>query len=448
MQHSSPALHDILASLYHPKLKTIDLSLGRVERFLTLLGNPEQHLPPVIHIAGTNGKGSLVANLRAMYEAAGKRVHAYISPHLVKFNERITLAGQEISDDALLELLREVQKASEQEPVTFFEATTAAALLAFARAPADAVLLETGMGGRLDATNVIARPALTAITPVSIDHAEYLGDTLGAIAGEKAGIIKPAVPCVIGPQLPEAQAVLERIASERAAPFFLYGREWSVEPDNGGQAFCYRSAGQVIAMPPPALPGVHQWWNAATALACMEMLSRHAPSLAVPEAAQREGIASARWPARLQRLQQGPLVELAASYSPHTQLWLDGGHNPSAGQALAEWLKHQKQQQPALRILLLCGMVKGKDSMQFLAPLAPWVENLAAITIPDEALSQPADAIEIAARQVGIPAFSAPSVQQAAARLLENPSSSAEASTLLLICGSLYLAGKILENHC
>src|SRR5579863_7977100 len=299
-EHTSeqaPATDRVLERLskLHPKL--IDLSLDRTWRLLERLGHPELKVPPVVHVAGTNGKGSVIAYLRAMLEAAGYRVHAYISPHLVRFHERIRLAGSLIGEDQLLDLLEECERVNGGEPITFFEITTAAAFLAFARAPADILLLETGLGGRLDATNVLARPAVTAITPVSLDHQRFLGDTVAAIAGEKAGILKPGRPAILAPQLPEAQAVIERRASALGAPLFRYGGEWRVGPMGAG----LRYEGQrwpALDLPPPGLLGRHQYDNAGTALACLDRLDGFALS---PQALAR-GLREVTWPARLEHL--------------------------------------------------------------------------------------------------------------------------------------------------
>ncbi len=416
-----PDIAALLSTLYHPGLKTIEPGLERMERLLAALGNPHLRLPPVIHIAGTNGKGSLVACLHAIYMAAGQRVHRYISPHLVRFNERITLAGEAIDDDRLLALLQQVKAHTVTHPATFFETTTACAFLAFAQTPADVVLLEVGMGGRQDATTMVPAPLLTAITPISLDHTEYLGDTLQKIAYEKAGILKPGVPCVVGPQAPEAMAEIIRVAEDIGTPLFIHGRDWRAE--NG----VYESATHRLPYT-PSLPGAHQYVNAATAIACMEALQ-----WPVAEQHVQTGIRTATWPARLQHLHGA----LAQSLPPSWDLWLDGGHNPAAGHILASWAAEQSDRP----LILICGMVKGKDTAGFLAPLAPHAHALITLTIPDEPTSQPAEDIAHAARSVGL--------NPQCAHTVETAFTFAKASTQIparvLICGSLYLAGKMLE---
>ncbi len=339
----------------HPKL--IDLSLGRVERLLAALGNPQDRLPPVVHVAGTNGKGSTVATLRACLEAGGWRVHAYISPHLVRFHERIRLAGELIEEEALLALLEECERANRGEPITYFEITTAAAFLAFSRTPADIVLLETGLGGRLDATNVVRRPAATAITPISLDHQAFLGDTIAAIAGEKAGILKSGAPAIIGPQMPEAAAVFAAHAAAVGAPLLRFGQEWRCTATGDGMR--YEGPGWRYDLPLPSLPGAHQIINAGTAIACLEQLT----GFQIAGEAIARGLRRIDWPARLQRLTHGPLVEMLPEGS---ELWLDGGHNPGAGAALAAMAAgwHDRP------LDLVVGMLNTKDAAGFLAPLA------------------------------------------------------------------------------
>ncbi len=337
----------------HPKL--IDLSLGRIERLLAALGNPQDALPPVVHVAGTNGKGSTVATLRACLEAAGYRVHAYTSPHLVRFHERIRLAGRLIDEDALLALLEECERVNGGTPITYFEITTAAALLAFARNPADIVLLETGLGGRLDATNVIQRPAATAITPISLDHQAFLGDTIAAIAGEKAGILKPGAPAVVAPQPPEAEAVIEARAAGLDAPLLRWRREWRCEA--AGDGMRYAGPRWRLDLPLPSLAGAHQIVNAGTAIACLEALAE----FSLPPEAIAAGLRHIEWPARLQRLGRGPLVAMLPA---GWELWLDGGHNPGAGAVLAAAVALWRDRP----LHLIVGMLNTKDAAGFLAP--------------------------------------------------------------------------------
>src|SRR5690606_9871565 len=284
----------------HPKI--IDLSLGRVERLLAALGHPELALPPVIHVAGTNGKGSTIAMIRAGLESGGSRVHVYTSPHLARFHERIRLAGELIAEDRLIDLLERCEEANGGEPITYFEITTCAAFLAFAEEPADALLLEVGLGGRLDATNVVPEPRLSVITPISVDHQQYLGDTLAEIAGEKAGILRRGVPCVVGPQEDEALAAIEARAEALGAPLLLAGRDWTVWEEHGRVAF--QDEGGLLDLPPPALLGAHQVTNAGMAVAALR-------ALGAGDAACQAALRDAVWPARMQRLRHGPLIEAA-----------------------------------------------------------------------------------------------------------------------------------------
>jgi dihydrofolate synthase/folylpolyglutamate synthase len=415
----------------HPKV--IDLSLGRIERLLHRLGDPHLKLAPVVHVAGTNGKGSVVAFLRAALEASGRRVHVYTSPHLVRFNERIRVAGRIIGDDELSALLEECESANGGEPITFFEITTAAAFLAFARAHADVVLLETGLGGRLDATNLIPRPAACAITPVSMDHQFYLGDTLGLIAGEKAGILKARVPCAVSAQRPEAWRAIEARANAVGAPLFLEGRDWTMTRHN--DRLDYADGEGRLALPVPALPGQHQTGNGGTAVAVLRRLS-HA-GIRVAEAAVAEGLRRVEWPARLQRLARGPLVE---ALPPGWELWLDGGHNPAAGEALAVEAAHWARERP---LHLVFGMINTKNIAGFLAPLTPFVRSAHALVIPNEVNAVPAETLVAAARGLGLAAEIAPGVAAAIEALAEHASGPAR----VLICGSLYLAGTVLADN-
>jgi len=414
-------------SRLHPKL--IDLSLGRIERLLKALGNPHEKLPPVIHVAGTNGKGSTIATLRACLEAGGYRVHAFTSPHLVRFHERIRLAGRLIEENALVTLLEECERANGGEPITFFEITNAAAFLAFARVPADVVLLEVGLGGRLDSTNVVHRPAVTAITPISLDHQALLGDTIAQIAGEKAGILKPGVPAVVGPQPEEAEAVIEACAIELETPLSRWQHEWRCDAADDGMRF----AGErwQLDLPKPSLAGAHQIANAGAAIACLQ----HLRDLRVSAEAIAAGLRQIEWPARLQRLTRGPLVEMMPA---GWELWLDGGHNPGAGAVLAQFVPGWRDRP----LYLVVGMLNTKDSAGFLRPLAPHAKALAAVTIPGEQNPLPAEAIAEAARSVGLPATTAPSVEAA----LRDISSNSPAGRML-ICGSLHFAGTVLAAN-
>jgi dihydrofolate synthase/folylpolyglutamate synthase len=415
----------------HPKV--IDLSLGRIERLLGRLGDPHLALAPVVHVAGTNGKGSTLAFLRAALEAAGRRVHVYTSPHLVRFNERIRVGGTIIGDGELSALLEECEAANGGEPITFFEITTAAAFLAFARAPADVVLLETGLGGRLDATNLIPRPAACAITPVSMDHQFYLGDTLARIAGEKAGILKTGTSCAVAAQKPKALAAIEARARAVGADLFLERRDWNIAQRENGLG--YADGEGYLMLPFPALPGAHQTGNAGLAVAVLRLLARS--GITVPESAVARGLTGAEWPARLQRLSRGPLVE---ALPRDWELWLDGGHNPAAGEALAAQAARWAEARP---VHLVFGMINTKDIAGFLAPLAPHVRSLHALTIPNEVNAVPAETLVEAARGLGIPAATAPDARTAIEALAAKEPKPAR----VLICGSLYLAGTILAEN-
>lgn len=413
------AIEQFLNRLHHPALAQIDLKLDRMVRLLSMLGNPQKKLPPIIHVAGTNGKGSLIAYLKAIFEAAGLRVHVYTSPHLVEFRERIVLNGKMIENAQVQQLATHVARMLEQQPATFFEATTALAFLAFAQKQADVLLLEVGVGGRLDATNVIDKPILTAITPVAMDHMEYLGDTIEKIAGEKAGIIKKDVPCVIGRQSVQATGVLEAEAAKIGAPISRMNHQWRVENHR------YISASKNIALN-PSLAGEHQYDNAATAVACIEQL----PQFGISDEHITQGLANAVWPARLERLTKGKYAAMIDA-----PLWLDGGHNPQGGEVLGAWLSQQQVEK-----YLICGMVQGKDAKGFLEHLAPHATALYAISIPDEPNTQKPETLAAAAKELGMEAYAATSIEMA----LQTIKSRAKTPYLVCICGSLYLAGKVL----
>jgi dihydrofolate synthase/folylpolyglutamate synthase len=407
----------------HPKI--IDLTLDRVWRLLDALDNPQNALPPVIHIAGTNGKGSTQAMIRAGLEAAGNTVHAYTSPHLARFHERIRLAGDLISEAHLTEILDECYAKNDGGNITYFEITTCAGLLAFARTPADFTLLEVGLGGRLDATNVIDQPELTIITPISIDHEQFLGNTLTKIAGEKAGIIKRGVPCVVGPQPEEAMDVIEATAARLGAPLIAYGQHWHVWEERG--RLIYQDERGLLDLPLPNLPGAHQIQNAGAAIAALRHLGKD-------DSAAEAAVTQAFWPARMQRLAEGPLVEAA----PEAELWLDGGHNPAAGQAIGSHLASL----PIRPTYLICGMLNTKDISGYLTPMMPHVASLTAVSIPDEQNTLPADETARMAREVGMKASEADNVQSALAAIVAE-----EPNARVLICGSLYLAGAILREN-
>ena len=402
----------------HPRL--IDLSLERLQRLLAQLGHPEQRLPPIIHVAGTNGKGSTCALLRAMGEAAGWRVHVYTSPHLVRFNERFRVAGQLVSDAALVDAMETIERANDGAAITVFEVITAVAFHLFAAAPAELCVLEVGLGGRGDATNVIENPAACAITALSLDHREMLGDTLAIIAGEKAGIMKPGVPVATGLQAPEALDVLRAAALRLGSPFLARDDAWTIEPCADGLRFT--DALGSIDVPQPALPGAHQIDNAGIALAALRA------AMPVPPQAYG-GVAKARWPARLQRLHG----DLARMIPADWELWLDGGHNPGAGIVLADHLAGWADRP----IHLIVGMKQAKDTAEFLRPLLPLAATVWAVQEPGQHLALPVDAIVAASGGIAQPG---PTVASALSRLPPGRPGR------VLICGSLYLAGEVLRG--
>ena len=419
MQSSDAILQRMMT--LHPKV--IDLTMGRVIRLLALLGNPERKAPPVIHIAGTNGKGSTQAMIRAGLEATGARVHAYTSPHLARFHERIRLAGVLITEPALAAMLDECMTANGTDSITFFEITTCAAFLAFSRTPADWTLLEVGLGGRLDCTNVVDHPALTIITPVSLDHQQYLGDTLPEIAAEKAGIIKRGVTCVVGPQAEAGLAVIEARAAKLGAPLLVHGQHWNAFEDRGRLIF--QDDNGLLDLHMPNLPGPHQIENAGAAIMALRHLG-----VGDPEAA----VTKADWPARMQRLRYGLLVDSA----PGVELWLDGGHNPAGGAAVAATLARM----PKRETHLICGMLNTKDIEGYLRPMSAQVNSLYAVSIPGEANTLPAEITRDAALAAGMTAVVALSV---AGALTTIAATSPQAR--VLICGSLYLAGSVLREN-
>ncbi len=419
----------------HPKL--IDLSLERMWRLLDRLGEPHRKLPPVIHVAGTNGKGSVIAYLRAILEAAGWRTHVYTSPHLVRFAERVRLAGEIIDEDHWADVLQRCEEINGEAPITFFEVTTAAAFVAFAESPADVLLLETGLGGRLDATNVIDHPAVTAFTPISLDHTQFLGETVREIAFEKAGILRPDVPCVVGRQAAEPAAVLAARAAAVGAPVYRLGADWRIAAD--GPRLTWRDGADRLSLPRPGLAGAHQIDNAGTAIACLRRL----PGFTVPPAAIAAGLTRVDWPARLQRLTAGPLCALAPDGA---EIWLDGGHNADAGAVLARAMQEFGQSDSAPRPLyLIVAMLTSKDPASFLAPLAPLAAGIEATAIPGEQASLTADQVAGAAGQIGLEIGAA--ATPAAAMSAIRAAAAGGPPPRVLICGSLYLAGKLLAAN-
>lgn len=407
----------------HPKV--IDLTLDRMWPLLEKLGNPHLNLPPIIHVAGTNGKGSTQAMIRAGLEQAGKSVHAYTSPHLARFHERIRLAGELIEEGELSQVLDECVTANGDHNITYFEITTIAAILAFSRVPADFVLLEVGLGGEFDATNMFERPELTVITPISIDHQQFLGETLAEIAAAKAGIIKRRVPCVVGPQLDAALDVIEARAERLGAPLLAYGQHWMVSEEHG--RLVYSDETGLLDLPMPNLIGKHQVYNAGAALAAL----RH---LGFDDTACEAAVTQAFWPARMQRLREGPLVDAAGP----CELWLDGGHNPAAGLAVAEALGRLSPK----NVHMICGMLRTKDVSGFLAPLDAMASSLQTVSIEGENATYTAEETAELAQAAGIEAAAAGSLDEAITniRAVDN-------NARILICGSLYLAGVVLRQN-
>jgi dihydrofolate synthase/folylpolyglutamate synthase len=431
---SSDTLLERLKKL-HPQ--SIDLSLGRIERLLARLGHPETKLPPVLHVAGTNGKGSFLAFTRAIAEALGKGVHVYTSPHLVNFHERVVLAGPHgsapIAEDLLVDCLARAEAANDGELITLFEITTAAAFLAFAETPADLLLLETGLGGRLDATNVVNKPLLTAITPVSIDHVSFLGETLSEIAGEKAGILKPGVPCVVGRQESEAFQVIERRADEIGASLHVAGRDFDMYDQHGRLIF--QTPTRLLDLPLPRLNGRHQIDNAGTAIAAASVLFGDALTMRALE----HGMSRAEWPARMERLAVGGLHAYVAD---GTELWLDGGHNPAGGRVIAHALAELDERVPR-PVHLIYGMMETKDAHAFIAPFKGLIERIYTVPIPDEPNAFDAESLAEIARAEGFDVVAAESVPDA----LSRSQAALKGPGRVLICGSLYLAGHVLKLH-
>ncbi|PPD42900.1 MAG: bifunctional folylpolyglutamate synthase/dihydrofolate synthase [Methylocystis sp.] len=431
--------HDAILSrllTLHPK--KIDLSLGRTERLLEALGRPDLRLPPTIHVAGTNGKGSTIAFLRAMLEAAGQRVHVYTSPHLIRFNERIRLGaegGGALIDDARLNaMLERCEEANGGLPITFFEVTTAAAFALFAQTPADWLLLETGLGGRYDSTNVIKNPKATIITSVSLDHMEFLGDTVEKIAYEKAGIFKRGAPAVIGFQSEAAEGVLEREARRAGAPLLVAGQHFHMREENG--RLVYEDEEGLLDLPLPRLAGRHQHQNAAAAIAALRAV---APNL--PASAMEAGLARAEWPARLQRLTRGRIVDLAPA---DAEVWLDGGHNEDGGRVLAEAMAefHDRSPRP---LALICGAQTTKDVRALLRHFSGLAREVVAVPVEGEHKSWPPEEVAALARAEGIPSTAAAANVEAALSILSERSF--DQPPRILIAGSLYLAAAVLAAN-
>jgi dihydrofolate synthase/folylpolyglutamate synthase len=420
----------------HPKL--IDLSLERIHRLLSVLGHPERAMPPTFHIAGTNGKGSVSAYLRACLEAGGYGVHSYTSPHLVRFHERIRLAGHpksaEIGEAELSALLDECERINDGQPITFFEITTCVAMLAYSRHAADALILEVGMGGLYDTTNVIDKPAVTIITPVDLDHQAFLGDTIAEIAVEKAGILKPGVPGIIGLQTDEGRAVIEARAQKIGAPLFIAGQDFNAYEEQGH--LVYRDEHGLLDLPLPKLLGRHQIDNAGIAICAL----RQAKMLPLETGAIARGLREVEWPARMQRLTHGPLV---ARLPAHAELWLDGGHNPQAGRAVAHLMADFAQNSPS-PLMMIVGMKDTKDAKGFFVPFSGLAAHVETVAIPNDPAALSAETLAEAARGAGLDVAPASSVEQALERILAH---AGHTPPRILICGSLYLAGVILAEN-
>lgn len=428
------SLDELLAHLFTLHRNKIELSLGRIHRLLAALGSPEQRIGQVIHVAGTNGKGSTIAFMRAILEAAGKRVHVYTSPHLVRFHERIRLGakggGQLVGDELLFAALKECEKANQGQPITFFEVTTAAAFKLFSEHPADYVLLETGLGGRFDATNVIAKPAAVVITSISIDHPEFLGSTVDKIAHEKAGILKPGVPAIVSVQHHAAAGVLERQARRAGASLRIYPRDYYWHEEHG--RFVFEDKRGLLDLPLPRLPGRHQQQNAATAIAALRTIE---PGLS--SASFEAGLARTEWPARLQNLTAGHVVALAPAAA---EIWLDGGHNADAGRALAQAVAEFEEKTPR-PLVVICGTLMTKDTVGFLEPFKGLAQEILAVPVSADQYAKPAADVAAAAHSAGFPAAICDSVKSA---LLFLAARDWQTSPRIVIAGSLYLAGEVL----
>ncbi len=419
----------------HPK--KIDLSLGRVETLCERLGNPQNKLPPVIHVAGTNGKGSVIAFIESILKAAGKTVHVFTSPHLVRFHERIRLNLQdgttgEIGEQDLIDILTRTEEANADAPITFFEITTVAAFLAFSEHPADYLLLETGLGGRLDATNVVQSPLLAVLTSISIDHTSFLGDTITQIAREKAGILKPGTPGIVAPTPDEAFDQIENRAEEIGAPLHAANRQWQCFEQHHRLVFQDEEA--LFDLSLPNLFGRHQIDNAGTAIAAVRAI----PDLELSAEILDEGITTARWPGRMERLKPGPFHSFAADNS---EIWIDGGHNPAAARALAETMAELEDKMPR-PLHVICGMINNKDALSFFEMFKDLTEYVVTVTIPEQENSYTAEELAALAHQAGLKAHPASSIEAALADSKKYASEPAR----ILICGSLYLLGTILAK--
>jgi dihydrofolate synthase/folylpolyglutamate synthase len=424
------AFDAIIARLRERFPSLIDLSTSRIERLLEQFGRPQDRLPPVIHVAGTNGKGSTTAYLRAMAEAAGLTAHVLTSPHLVRFAERIRVAGTLISEAEMSALIDRMIQVNGDQPISFNEMLTAMAIVAFANTPADLCIIEVGLGGRFDSTNVFDAPAVSIITPVDYDHLEMLGPELSKIAWEKAGIIKAGRPVVVARQMDEALEVIEREAEELAAPMLLMGRDFDAWEERG--RLCVQMPDRLLDLPAPSLFGGFQFANAGAAVAGILMLGDDR----IDEAAIGQGVASAIWPARFQHLTAGPMADLAKARG--ATLWLDGGHNPHAGRALAEAASRLVDREPR-PLVLITAMYGRKDAEGFFRPFAELHPDVFATTF-DSPNAAPVEELAAAARTAGLKAEEAVDVESALRAALARPGPAPH----VLICGGLHFAGEIL----
>ena len=414
----------------HPKI--IDLSLDRVRRLLTKLDNPEKKLPPVVHIAGTNGKGSTLALIRAGLESEKKKVHTFTSPHLIRINERIVIAGSQISDTLLSNYLTTSEGKNSTNNITFFEIITCAAFLAFSQNKADYTLLEVGLGGRLDATNVVEKPVISIITPISLDHQNFLGGTLAKIAKEKSGILKPGCLAIIGKQKEEALDVILKVAEQKGTKLSVYGRDWfsSIKDDK----LVFEDEEGQLELPKPKLTGNHQYDNAGIAIAALR-------GLKISEQGLRNSVKKVDWPARLQNLRTGPLVKMVKDFHSKNEIWLDGGHNMAAGQAMANFLSKPFDG----KNYLICGMINSKDVYSYLYPFRKVLSEVIGIKIPNEGSSQTKDDISFQAKKIFLYSSTSDTLDKAVKKILSRDTN--QVKVRILIGGSLYLSGHVLKNH-
>ncbi|MDG1888577.1 MAG: bifunctional folylpolyglutamate synthase/dihydrofolate synthase [Alphaproteobacteria bacterium] len=417
----------------HPKI--IDLSLDRLNNLLNALDNPQKRLPPVIHVAGTNGKGSTIAILRSIQNAAGLSIHAYTSPHLVHLNERFIIAGKEITEKSLIQTLTECENANAGAEITFFEIITAAGLLVFSKIKADLLLLEVGLGGRFDATNVVSNPILSIITPISLDHQQYLGDTLEKIAYEKAGILKEKRPAIIGQQGPEALKVIKLKAEETGSPLFIFQRDWNITETKS--AIKFEVEGSTSYFEKPNLKGIHQIQNAGIAIAATHYLKEVLP---IKNGSIDQGLLTVKWPARLQKINEGPLINILPT---NVELWIDGGHNQNASLLIAHTIRNWKIKNPCLSIHMVFGCLSNREIKALLQPFIDIIDLVQTVRIPEQANSASRELVAHTAKSMGFRANPADTVTKA----IKNIISLSAGKRLILIYGSLYLSGSVLADN-